>query len=183
MIPFDQYMAENGRQSEIDALRKIAGGYEKAKTEYNKTGKWNEVGNTFDSFINKYNFKPLNFDGAYGNQCMDLMHYYCVEVLKLAGVVLAAPTAYQAWLSTKWDYLFTRVYNSWWNMPKKGDIIFWNINHVAVVRDAGLMSFNSFDQNWPAQGYTDKNGNFIGTGVCHIQKHNYSGVAGWMRKK
>ena len=38
---------------------------------------------TFDEFIAKWNGKGIDLDYAYGDQCMDLMHQYIVEVLGL----------------------------------------------------------------------------------------------------
>lgn len=172
MVPFDQYMAESGRQAELDELRKNPQAYDLALNEYLRTGQYRI---SFDSFINKWDWKPIDFDGQYGYQCMDLMHQYLKECYGLSGDVLRAPTALQAWLNG--DRHFTRVKNTWWNIPQKGDLMFWSgkINggagHVAVFKEGNVWSFNSFDQNWPAGTY------------CHLQKHIYKGVVGWLRKK
>lgn len=135
---------------------------------------------SLDDFIKKYDGKGIDFDGAYGNQCMDLMHFYCVEVLGISdGKVLAAPTAAQVFSNfegVKGFQMFDKVVNTPDGVPSKGDIMFWNTTvgsagHVAVFVDGDANSFRSFDQNWP-----------VGS-KCHIEKHTYKGVAGWLRKK
>jgi hypothetical protein len=79
--------------------------------------------------------------------------------------------------------------NSLLNVPQKGDIIIFKatkdnpFGHVSIFIEGNVLSFKSFDQNFPSQGYKDKDGNFIGTGVCHIQSHSYINVAGWLRFK
>lgn len=127
---------------------------------------------TFQDFIIKYNGKGIDFDGYYGDQCMDLMHQYCVDVLGLPGILFAAPTAYQAYQNAN-DSRFTKIDNSPTGVPTNGDIIFWNTSigsagHVAVFINGDANSFTSFDQNWPTGS------------LCHEQAHNYKGVAGWL---
>lgn len=130
---------------------------------------------SLNDFINKYNGHGLDFDGVYGYQCLDLMHGYITEVLGLSGSVLAAPTAYQAYVNG--DPNFTKIGNTLEAIPQAGDIMFWTPNvdgvgsagHVAVFISGNNTSFLSFDQNWPEGS------------VCHEQPHNYNAVAGWLR--
>lgn len=144
---------------------------------------------TFDQFISKWNGKGINFDNAYGNQCVDLYRQYLKEVL---GVPQSPPVKGAADI---WDTIdtnrFIKIENTPLGIPQKGDIMIWKrvsrlpFGHVGVYISGNLWSFNSFDQNWPSQGYYS-NGNFIGTGVCHSQGHNYLGsypLKGWLRLK
>lgn len=129
---------------------------------------------TFDDFVTKWNGKPVDFDGIYPNQCMDLMHQYVYDVLGLTDkTILAAPAAYQAYTNNFPKY-FTKIDNTPTGIPQKGDIIFWGqavgpFGHVAIVKDANMNTLNSFDANWPT-----------GT-LPHIQSHNYNGCLGWLR--
>lgn len=139
---------------------------------------------TLDTFIQKNNGKPLNFDGNYGNQCVDLFRFYCKDVLK----VPQFPSVNGA--KNLWDVCpptFTKIRNLPWNVPQKGDIIIFGgkFGHVSIFIDGNVFVFRSFDQNYPSQGYYDSKGNFIGTGVAHVQGHNYlnPAVIGWLRKK
>lgn len=143
---------------------------------------------TLQDFINNHNNKPLNYDNAYGNQCMDLYHFYVQEVLP-GFPHPALPGA--AWLWNNYDRNFyDRIDNTITAVPRPGDILIWGtkagggFGHVAVYVSGNVLSFTSFDQNWPSQGYYDSNRNFIGTGVCHLQNHNYfGGLLGWLRPK
>lgn len=135
---------------------------------------------TYDQFEAKYNGVGIDFDGAYGNQCMDLMHQYCVEVLGITdGSVLAAPTAKDVYLNfnnIKGHDLFDKIDNTPTGIPNKGDIMFWGTGlgpygHVAIYIDGDVNGFNSFDQNFPTGS------------KCHKQRHNYNGVLGWLRFK
>ncbi len=129
---------------------------------------------TFDQFIEKYNNKGIDFDGAFGNQCVDLYRQYVKEVLNLpqSPAVVGAKDIFDTYLTS----YFTRYNNSPTAVPKKGDIIIWGTKlgqygHVAVFIDGGVTKFNSFDQNYP-----------VGS-LCHIQSHTYTGVLGWIRAK
>jgi len=129
---------------------------------------------TFDQFIEKYNNKGIDFDGSFGNQCVDLYRQYVKEVLNLpqSPAVAGAKDIFDTYLTS----YFTRYNNSPTAVPKKGDIIIWGTKlgqygHVAVFIDGGVTKFNSFDQNYP-----------VGS-LCHIQSHTYTGVLGWIRAK
>lgn len=142
---------------------------------------------SFDEFINKWTGRGIDFDGYYGDQCMDLMHQYHVEVLGITdGRTLAKPTAKEVF--TQFDSvfnnaLFERIVNTPDNVPQKGDIVIWGepygiyvkdgqpayAGHIAIFLDGDVNQFRSFDQNWP-------------TGAkCGLVQHNYSGVLGWLR--
>lgn len=135
---------------------------------------------TFDDFIGKWNDRGIDFDGYYGNQCMDLMHQYIVEVLGLTdGRILAADTAKDVYLkfsSVIGNQYFEKIDNTPTGVPQKGDIMFWGqtvgtAGHVAIYLDGDVNKFRSFDQNWPTGS------------KCHLQNHDYSGVIGWLRLK
>lgn len=134
---------------------------------------------TFDEFITKYNGKGIDFDGAYGFQCMDEMHQYCVDVLGISGQDLRAMYAKNVF--EKFDTIlgherFDKIANTPDGIPQKGDIMFWNdtvgfAGHVATFISGDANTFKSFDQNWPTNS------------LCHIQDHSYKGVSGWLRFK
>ena len=131
--------------------------------------------NTFDDFITKWTGKPIDYDGIYPNQCMDLMHFYKQEVLGLTDKnLLSAPTASQAYTNFTATNYFQKIDNSPLNMPQKGDILFFGtkigpFGHVCIVYSANVLNFKSFDANWPTGS------------LPHIQDHNYNGVLGWLR--
>jgi hypothetical protein len=132
---------------------------------------------TFDEFIAKWTNQHVDVDGIWPDQCMDLMHQYLMDCFDFSPDVNAAVGAYDVFTEYKWSNLFDRIYNTIDGIPDKGDLIFWDNGvgawgHVAIfIGEIDLNSFNSFDANWPL-------GN-----LPHIQKHNWSNVAGWLHPK
>lgn len=129
-----------------------------------------------NEFITKWTGKHVDVDGIYPDQCMDLMHQYLMDVFDFSPDVNAAVGAYDVFTEYKWSNLFERIYNTPDGIPQKGDLIFWDHGvgawgHVAIFVDGDIDFFNSFDANWP-----------IGS-LPHIQSHNYSNAAGWLRPK
>jgi hypothetical protein len=123
-------------------------------------------------FISKWNGKPADFDGAFGNQCKDLVQYYVTEVL--GNPPLPHGNAADIWVVAPHD-LYQRISKTLFNRPAAGDIVIWSgsLNdgpgHIAVAVSTGLFGFTSFDQNWPVGSY------------CHLQPHNLRYVLGWLR--
>jgi hypothetical protein len=133
---------------------------------------------TFDAFITKYTGVGVDTDNYPSDnkyQCMDLMHKYVEEVLGFTEKsLLGAPTASQAYTNFTATKYFQKIDNSLFNVPQKGDIMFYGTKigpsgHVCIVYSANVLNFKSFDQNWPAGS------------LPHIQDHNYVGVLGWLR--
>ncbi len=133
---------------------------------------------SFQDFLLRWNGKYIDTDNAYGAQCMDLMHSYCIEVLGLADPrILAAPSAKDVYNNfenlTGHDH-FERIANTPMGIPKEGDIMLWGFGqygHVAIFIEGNTNRFKSFDQNSP-----------IGS-PCHVQEHNYNGCLGWLHFK
>ena len=127
---------------------------------------------SFEEFITKYNGKGIDFDGAYGFQCMDLAHRYAVDVIRQD--IPSAPAAKDVWNKTTIGY--DKIKNIPEGLPQKGDIVIWgteigSYGHIAVFIEGNLNTFTSFDQNFP-----------IGS-LCHKQPHSYKGVLGWLHAK
>lgn len=135
---------------------------------------------TAQEFFNKYDSKALNPDGAYGNQCVDVADQYATEVV--GSPLPPVNGAKDFWNKNLIGY--TKIPNTPDNIPQLGDIIIFGngqFGHVSIFKEGDVNRFTSFDQNFPTQGYYDTQGNFIGTGVCHFQEHNYDDVLGWFR--
>lgn len=130
---------------------------------------------TVKEFFAKYNGKPIDYDGYYGNQCVDLYRQFvkeCLEYPQSPGVQGAA----DIWTTYLKDY-YQRIDNTPDGVPQLGDIIIWNKNagggfgHVGIFDSGSVDNFLSFDQNWPVNSF------------CHFQSHNYTNVLGWQRPK
>ncbi len=128
---------------------------------------------TFDDFMTEWTGKGIDFDHAYGYQCMDLAEEYNKEVVggqRFNCNAVDVPTHYD---TDKYDLILNAAALA----PNKGDLVVWGAQigpngHIAVAISANAHSFTSFDQNWP-----------LGA-LCHPQIHSsYHGVIGWLRPK
>jgi len=125
---------------------------------------------TFQQFFDQYNGQGVDFDGFYGDQCVDLVQYYNRDVV--GGPVLTGNAA-DIWTTYPPAY-YSRVANTPTGVPQLGDIVIWDgsLNggpgHIAVFEQGDANGFTSFDQNWP-----------VGS-LCHFQSHDYTKVLGWL---
>jgi len=131
-----------------------------------------ELESAVDSFVNQFSGHGIDFDGAYGYQCMDLAEQYNKQVVgapRIGGNAIDTPPRFNR-------NFYDWIGNTPTNVPTKGSIVVWGsavgqYGHIAVYLQGNVNSFVSFDQNWP-----------LGS-VCHQQSHNYSGVLGWAQPK
>lgn len=133
-------------------------------------------------FINKYNGKAVDRDGAFGAQCVDLATQWTAEAYGVGFL----PTPYSGGARDLWEGFdnipslrdnFVRIANTPDFVPQEGDLVIWNANygqgygHVSIATGKGdRNTFESFDQNWGGQ-------------YAHLVAHNYDGVYGVLRHK
>jgi hypothetical protein len=134
----------------------------------------------FDQFIAKYKGKGLDFDGAYSDQCVDLVRFYWRDVLGISqprGVAGAKDfwTNYDTDPNLKNN--FTKIPNTRELIPQKGDVVIWGSSygkwgHIAIATEGTIDNFSAFSQNDP-------------TGTKSIIKYypNFNGVLGVLRPK
>lgn len=119
-------------------------------------------------FFLKYNGKYLDYDGVFGNQCVDVTKQYFDEVL---GLPPFRGNAIDYWQDIPG---FQRIKKNWFNYPQPGDIVVFNKNvsrygHIAIVNWSRRFDMGCFEQNFP-----------IGS-PCHYQERSYKNVLGWLR--
>lgn len=93
---------------------------------------------TLFEFVNKYHGKKVDFDGAYGAQCVDLFRQYCKDVLRAGhtGAVEGAKDLFEKYsdLPAECKY-FDRIKGA---SPAIGDVCVWGATstnkygHVAI---------------------------------------------------
>ncbi len=118
----------------------------------------------------------VDFDGWYGDQCVDLVQQY-------NKVIVGAPRLLGEGAVNIWDTYpqthYTRITDAPNLIPAPGDIMIWgraygNWGHIAICleSDINLYKFTAFSQNDP-------------TGSRSIRKvyPNYKGVLGWLHPK
>lgn len=131
---------------------------------------------TYTQFVEKYLGKQIDWDKAYGGQCVDVYRQYCNDLgFKQSPGVVGAVDIWTSYIKTDFD----KVANSATGVPPQGSVVIWDksigpYGHVAVCDSGTTKSFKSIDQNWPTDG---------GTGVVHYVTHNYNGVLGWLIPK
>lgn len=124
---------------------------------------------TLQEFITAYNNKGWDFDGYYGDQCMDLFEFYNRDVIgapAVAGNAIDVPNTYP-------KNFYSWIANTPAGIPAPGDIVIWGsvigqYGHIAIFISGDANSFTSLDQNWPLNSLT------------HEQAHDYNGVLGWL---
>lgn len=122
-------------------------------------------------FVAKNKGKFLDWDGKYGNQCVDLIRFF----LKDFDLPQLKPgNAIDQWRNNEG---FTRVVNTIDAVPIPGDIVIWKgtksnpYGHIAIVLSANILYMNVIEQNNPT-----------GSPV-RVAKHSYAGVIGWLRQE
>jgi hypothetical protein len=135
----------------------------------------------FRAFIKQNLGKCLDYDKAYGGQCVDLFRFYCKDVLGIEKQPAPVDGAAAFWENKEKDLVlkenFEAIENTPDAIPHYGDVIIWNRNkgkgygHVAVFIHGDVNSFTSFDENWPT------------VSKCTETEHDYANVIGWLRPK
>lgn len=112
---------------------------------------------SISEFFNKYCGKKIDFDGAYGFQCVDLFRQYCHDVVGSphTGAVKRAKELFTQYdsLPVEKEY-FTRIPASDVKYYKTGDVIVWGTGtcgHVAIVVGATPSGLVVFEQDGYAQ--------------------------------
>lgn len=137
-----------------------------------------------NEFLNKYTGKKVDFDGAYGAQCVDLFRQYCKDVLEIphTGSVNGAKDLYWKYkeLPNEVKY-FNRFPLSELLLGdasiKCGDVAIWDetgsnkYGHVAIVIDRLPDGLLVFEQDGFAQD------------GAKFSERKYTNLLGVLRKK
>ena len=117
--------------------------------------------------------KGLDYDGVYGNQCVDLIKYYYAYF----GVADYARGNANAYITNALPAGWTRVYGNY----QPGDIAVWKVNHhcntcntggyghVGIITSADSVGFNAVNQNFNNQSYCTQNWFWCSALACAIR--------------
>lgn len=111
---------------------------------------------SFDNFVRAYLGKAIDYDGAAGKQCVDLIKLYLKHCFGILAGAWGNAHAYYDYFSIRPELKanFVRIKNSRKFVPMKGDICVWSKNmnkfgHIAIATGTGdTDSFESLDMNW-----------------------------------
>ena len=92
-----------------------------------------------NEFINKYINTKVDFDNAFGSQCVDLFRQYCKDVLNIphTGAVEGAKDIFLNYDKLPIEQKYFKKYST--NNAKPADVIIWNetktnkYGHIAIV--------------------------------------------------
>lgn len=119
---------------------------------------------TPESYIGRY----IDFDKAYGDQCVDLANQYCAD----NGLPTFTGGAAADMFGENPD-AFNWITNTPDAIPPAGSIVIWNrgigpYGHIAIVRaGSDAQTLRTVDQNWNGHPYAE------------AVNHNYNAVIGW----
>lgn len=132
---------------------------------------------SIDEFVKNYEGKQVDYDKAFGSQCVDLFRQYSKEVLQIGehtGAVVGGKDLYLNYdnmpLMKKY---FDKVYT-----PQKGDIVIFDgtsgnkYGHVALVIYASRKTLVVFEQD----GFNQSKG-------AYLKLRTFENVLGFLRKK
>ena len=117
--------------------------------------------------------KGLDYDGVYGNQCVDLIKYYYAYF----GVANYARGNANAYITNNLPAGWTRVYGNY----QPGDIAVWKANHscstcttgqyghVGIILSADSVGFNAVSQNTGGHDTCTKNWFYVSALACAIR--------------
>lgn len=135
---------------------------------------------TFDKWAKENLGKAIDYDGAYGVQCVDLAKHYIKNVLGITPQSIGNAIEYYNKRKTS-AYLtenFKWIDNTPEFVPKKGDLCVFTSKsgngHISVATGEGTTSyFYSYDQNYPRAKHEP---------MTKI-KHTYTSFLGVLRPK
>lgn len=133
---------------------------------------------TMNSWVKKFLGKSIDYDGAYGVQCVDLVKHFIANVLGVTPQAIGNAIEYYNKRSSS-KYLtdnFKWLKNTPDFVPQKGDICVFTSKsgngHVSIATGEGTTSyFYSYDQNYPSGKHEP---------MTKI-KHSYSSFLGVLR--
>ena len=125
------------------------------------------------SWANAQIDKGLDYDGVYGNQCVDLIKYYYAYF----GYGNYAMGNANAYITNNLPPGWTRVYSGF----QPGDIAVWKVNHscgtcntggyghVGIITSADNTGFNAVNQNFNSKSYCTQNWFYCSALACAIR--------------
>ena len=126
-------------------------------------------------FLDRYDHKRIDFDGAFGYQCVDLYRAYVREVLGFPQSPPVPQGAADIWTTYQEEY-YTRIDNAGKFLPRSGDIVIWSrdygkFGHVAICVISSPEFLICFSQNDPTST------------SCRLKIYKYEHIQGWLRPK
>lgn len=133
---------------------------------------------TFNEFVKTYLNKAVDYDGAYGVQCVDLAKLYIKKVIGVEPQAIGnAHAYYDDFDKTYLKKYFKRIPYKAGVQAQKGDLVVWGKNydgksehgHIAIATGEENKTYiYTYDENW-------------GSAAMKKVRHTYKGLSGFLR--
>jgi len=143
---------------------------------------------TLQEFVGEYKGKPVDFDKAYGAQCVDLAREYMKEVWGLSkqpeGVVGAADFFFKHGERPTQRELCNCVAYTGSTIPPTGSLVIFKSSgankygHIAICIEASQNEITVFEQDGIANDKARENG--MPQKGAYIGTWNYNRLLGWL---
>lgn len=144
-----------------------------------------------NEFVDRYKGTPVDFDGAYGAQCVDLVRQYFKEVWELPkqpeGVVGAQDFYYKHdGMPAQKQYIDCRTYVKP-DLPPAGSAVVFTptgsnqYGHIGICLNADASGMDVFEQDGIANEKAIKEGRE--QKGAYIGRWSYDRLAGWLERK
>lgn len=137
---------------------------------------------TLNEFWNSIKQKGADYDGIYGEQCVDLINAYCDKVFGIKGACYGVDYAYEVYSKIE------RTKLSSWKKSSSGeygDIVVWKkerngyAGHIAILKSCNSKGITVYEQNYDGKGKTRKPS--LADGGLREHTYDYSNVYGFIK--
>jgi hypothetical protein len=127
---------------------------------------------SLEQFLATWDGRKCDWDGRYGNTCVDIAQQYTHDVL--GGVPLVGQYAVDIWSTFDPTAYRQHPYIPGW-FARPGDLVIWTQNAVAQTTSAGHIAICV---SATAAGLLSMDQDFPYGSACHLQYHPWDGVLG-----
>lgn len=138
----------------------------------------------YKKFVGSVLGRFVDYDHAFGNQCVDLIRKWAQEIHGVSAYVSIPTTGSAKNIFTNFrdNKYFKKVLNTPSGIPKQGDIFFFKTSswfpflfgrdgHTGIVDSADINNVILLNQNYPTGS------------PCKFTKFSYKDAQGWLTKK
>jgi len=146
---------------------------------------------TLEEFVSMYEGKPVDFDGVYGAQCVDLARQYFKDVWKLPRQpegVIGAQDFYFKHESRPVQKMYCECHSYIGaNLPPIGSVVVFKstgsnqYGHIGICLYAGVTGMDIFEQDGIVNERALKEGR--AQKGAYIGRWSYDRLLGWLNKK
>lgn len=137
---------------------------------------------TLKEFWNSVKDKGADYDGIYGEQCVDLINAYCDKVFGIKGACYGVDYAYEVYSKIERTKLATWKKST---SGEYGDIVVWKrerngyAGHIAILKSCNSKGVTVYEQNYDGKGKSRKPS--LADGGLREHTYDYSNIYGFIK--